>query len=118
MRDYLIGSDIIGAPVSGRAILIQVRDVPALVQAQGGSSGSLVQKLVPDTIEATVYRKMAQEMANGLREKGVDADVRVVSPVGFKPARNGEFSRGVIAGVGLLGVALLAWKYGVKGLIK
>lgn len=118
MREYLKGVDVvIGADHTPprRGVLITVRDVPALVKKQGGYSGALVDQLVPDTIESTVYSQMAAEIASGMKDKGVDADVKVVSPVNFKPAVRPEV-RGMVIGAAGLGVGLLAWKL-IRGLL-
>lgn len=118
MRSYLDGMDaVIGAEATPhRGVLITVRDVPALVRAQGGNTGAFVDQLVPDTIEATVYQQMAAEITAGMKDKGVDADVKVVSPAGYKPARGPEFKRGVVVGAGAIGVGWLVWKL-LRGLL-
>lgn len=110
------GGQVVGAAPSGRGVLITVKDVPALVRAQGGATGALAQRFLPDTIENTVYQQMAAEIASGMKDKGVDADVKIVSPVGFKPASTPEFTRGAFVGAGAVGIGWLAWKI-IKGLL-
>lgn len=114
MRSYLQGTDVLGATSAGRAVLIKVRDVPTLVRAQGGAAGALAQEFLPDTVEAKVYSEMAAEMKRGLKEKGVDADVSVVAPVGYKPAPQPDFTRGIMIGGGVV-AALASIVYAVWG---
>ncbi len=118
MDGYLQGVDeVLGAAVagSGRGVLITVRDVPALIRAQGGNAGAFIDRYLPDTLETTVYSKMAAEIASGMKDKSVDADVRLVAPVGYKPAQTPDFFWGVTVGVGGVGVGWLLWKL-VRGL--
>lgn len=117
MDAYLDGVDaVVGAALgSGRGVLITVRDVPALIKAQGGNVGAFIDRFVPDTLEATVYGKMATKIAAGMKDEGVDAEVRVVTPTGYKPAPTPDFARGVLVGVGGVGAAWLLWKL-IRGL--
>lgn len=97
--------------ISGRrALLIQVRDVQALVRAKGGAAGDFAQKIMPDTIADQVYSEMAKKMSEGLKAEGVDADVRVVSPAGYQPAGvNAVYKPLAIGSLSLLG-GLGLWK--------
>jgi hypothetical protein len=110
------GGPLVGAALgSGRSVLITVRDVPALIRAQGGNAGALIDRFVPDTLESTVYSKMAAKIASGMKDEGVDADVRVVAPTGYKPAPTPDFFRGVLVGAGSVGAGWLVWKL-IRGL--
>jgi hypothetical protein len=92
-----------------RSVLITVRDIPALVKAQGGGAAALVNRIVPDTIEETVYDKMVADITGAMKQKGVDADVKVVSPMGYQPARSSCFLVGALVGVGAtIALGLLA----------
>ena len=97
-----------GKPV--RALLIQVRDVPALVASKGGAAGAFAMKLVPETIAATVYGKMRDEFASKLKEQGVDADVQVVSPAAYQPAGVNPVWRPLAIGFGVAFAGFATWK--------
>jgi hypothetical protein len=99
----------IGASDSNRAILIRVNNIPSLV-ASKGAIASLLQSNAPGTMEATVYDKMAGEMKKGLRAQGVDADVQVVEPSGWKSAGGGPIWKPLAIGLGATTLGLLMWK--------
>lgn len=103
------GQSVVGADAaSGRGVLVQVRNVPALIKAQGGRTGSFIDSLVPDTMEATVYSKMADEIAAGMKEKGVDADVKVVAASGYHSASS-DYIRVVLLGALAVGAWWTGW---------
>ena len=106
-----VAGDVIGGAMSAnRSILIKVRNVPELVRKQGGALGGLAAGLVPETINATVYDKMAAELLKGLTEKGVDADVKVVEPTGFQAAGGSPIWKPLAMGLGGAGLLMLGWK--------
>ncbi len=116
MDDYLLGTDvlageddaaIVGASLpsnpNGPFVTIHVKNVADLVAKQGGAAGSFAARLVPQTIENTVYSEMAKKIGDGMKLEGVDADIKVVSN---KPAVGGapqDFSIGAVAGVAISG---------------
>ena len=83
-----------------RSLLITIKNVPELVAAQGGATGSLAQKIVPGTIEAKVYDTMRAKLASALTEQGVKADVQVVAPDGMVPAGGSPIWKPVAIGAG------------------
>lgn len=85
---------------AARALLVRVRDVPALVRAQGGAAGGFAAQLAPQTMENLVYGKMKDEFAEKLKEKGVDADVQVVASAGFVPAGSSPIWKPLAFGLG------------------
>lgn len=86
--DYVIGAYAIGAAAEpeSRVLQIRLRNVGDLVQKKGGAAGGLAYKLTPQTITDKVLGEMRAQFAQKLAEEGVDADVQVVAPAGFKPA--------------------------------
>lgn len=89
--------DVLGAalpPPLGdpRAVLVKLRDIPALIKQQGGSVGAGIASLSKESstaggmVSALVYGKIQEELQKGFKEKGVDADVQVVVPTGYVPA--------------------------------
>ncbi|HVO22486.1 MAG TPA: hypothetical protein VMW56_02540, partial [Candidatus Margulisiibacteriota bacterium] len=86
-----------------RAVLVQVKDVPALVKAQGGSTGAIAMSIVPETITAKVYSELASKLASGLKDQNVDADVKVVTAAGYQPAGSSPIWKPIaLGGIGTL----------------
>lgn len=111
MRNYIaLGADAVG---SGPFVVVHVRDVPAVAKSQGGSIGALVQSLAPQAVEKMVYQKMVDQIASGMKDKGVDADVRVVSSIapGSAPLPASDFWKGAAVGAGAIGAIVLAVKF-------
>jgi|SRR5579859_6076188 len=111
--------DLIGAEPPTRGVLIKVKNVGQLAATQGGAPGALAAALVPETIEGVVLDKMVQQFRSNLKDKGVDADVQVVSTT-MPPARSG-LREGVVlgvvgAGVGA-GLGWVAWRHGLRRLV-
>lgn len=102
--------DVLGA-ASNRAVLIQIKNLPAVVKAQGGALGSLAQSLVPDTIEAKVYDTVASQLVSKFKEQGVDADVKVVTPTGYQPAGGSPIWMPLALGLGGFGVLATAMHF-------
>jgi hypothetical protein len=95
----------------GNAVLVRVNNVADVVQQQG-QLASLARALAPQTIEAKVYSTLAAKLKASLAEAGVDADVNVVNPAGYVPAKS-DLVRDVF--VGVLGATVFAGiTYGVK----
>ena len=106
MSSYLLGCDVLGA---GPYVTVHVNDVPGLVRSQGGSAGALFQRFLPQTIEKRVYSDMQAEIAQGLKAKGIDAEVKTVTDA--PSAKLGsDFGIGVLAGAGILGAGFLLVK--------
>lgn len=99
-----------GGQAGARAVLIRVKDVAALVKAQGGGVGAFAVSLAPDTISDVVYSKIAAELASGFKEKGVDVDVKVVSPVGFQLAGSSPIWKPLAITFGAAGAGYGAWR--------
>ncbi len=97
----------------GPFVTIHVKDIPALVKAKGGSIGGLVAGLLPQTIEAKVYGDMATQIAKGMKDQGVDAEVKVVTAVPFGGPFKRDFLIGATVGAGMVGVV-----YGIVKLVK
>lgn len=94
----------------GNAVLIRVNNVANVVQQQG-QLASLAQALAPQTIESKVYATLADKLKTSLADQGVDADVSVVNPAGYAPAKS-DLVRDVF--VGVLGATVFAGiTYGV-----
>jgi hypothetical protein len=102
MNDYMVGSDVLSA---GPFVTIHVTDVAKLLAAQGGALGSALQGAIPKTAEALVYGKLRDTIAAGLKEKGVDADVQVVSGAMRDSPLRTEFVPGVVLGAGAVSLA-------------
>ena len=83
-----------------RAVLVQVKDVPALVKAQGGSTGAIAMSILPETITAKVYSELASKLASGLKDQNVDADVKVVTSTGYQPAGSSPIWKPIALGLG------------------
>lgn len=79
----------VASDTAGQALLIQVKNVPDLVKSQGGAAGTMAYSLAPGTITGKVYSTMQGELKTKLKEQGVDADVSIVSPAGYKPQAGG-----------------------------
>lgn len=116
--DYFVGVDALGAedgdcevlgaevPGQGPYLTIHVKNVPELVKQQGGSAGAAAFSLVPQTIENTVYTKMASEIGAGMKQKGVDADIQIVTTKPAGGPLSSDFLFGSLAGASLVGVGV------------
>jgi hypothetical protein len=94
--------------VTNQAIVIRVRNAADLVR-RSGAIASFAQQLLPTTLESEVYSRMAKELDQGLRAKGVDAEVAVVEPAGWRPVPNISLKSAAI-GAGAAGLfATLLW---------
>jgi hypothetical protein len=114
---HSLGLDVLGAAMpfatrsaTNRAVLIRVKNMSQVVAAQGGKMGSLFYASMPDTIEAEAYKKMADQVAAGMKEKGVDAEVMVVEPSGFTSAASNPIWEKLAIGLMLVDVVALGWK--------
>lgn len=92
-----------------RAIIIKVKNVPQLVAKMGGSMGSLVQSLAPESIDSKVYDEMSKKMKEGLEAQGADADVRVVDIANMRFASENPIWKPVA--LGIVGTGLVAGLY-------
>jgi hypothetical protein len=119
MDGYLSGTDVLGAdffdmgPLPEQFVVVRVKNLPALVKAQGGAAGSLAMDFAPRTIANEVYSKIQGEFKKALSEKGVDADVTVTATPPQGAAPQGEFLIGIGIGAGaatLVGLLLSVLK--------
>lgn len=104
MGFYASGGDYLGAAAGpDRAILIRLKGAGDLAkrEAKGVQGGivKILEPLAPKFIESQVYTEMAKQLAEGFRQKKVDADVQVVeSSAGWRPPAGGNFWLTVAAG--------------------
>lgn len=121
MSNFLMGTDVLGSDVVGATtpaaqgpfVTIHVKNAPELVAKQGGSIGSLAFGLVPQTITNKIYTEMASEIGKGMREKGVDADIKVVGNLPAVRPLSQDFTVGALIGAGGVGIG-----YGIFRLVK
>lgn len=99
------------------ALFIQIRNVPELVEKQGGAIGSLAHLIGPATVEQRVYDEMAKRFGGELAKQGVRADVSVVNtppPAGKSSGEGRALLVGAGLGVGAVGVGWAAWHFLIK----
>jgi len=94
-------------PVKDRAVVIRVKNARDLVAAKGKAAAEGFEAF-PDTFSRMVYERLRNELAAGLKEKGVDADVAVTEtpPVGGGPPP-ADFLKGIAIGASVVGIAWL-----------
>ena len=92
------------------ALVIRVRNAPELVAKQGGAMGKLAFDIAPASITAKIYSEMQKEMLTKFREKGVVADVQVVTSPPSGPPPKAEFLRGMAAGGVGVGIVYGLWR--------
>lgn len=94
-------------------LLIQVRDPNALAASKGGRVASFITSVAPESITNKIYSEMQKQFAQKLREQGVDADVQIVDPAGYRPSGMGGTEALVFVGVGAVtaGLGMLIWKW-------
>lgn len=107
------GQQQIIGQLTNRAILIKVHNAAALARSQGAAA-SLVQAIAPATIEAEVYKKVAEKLAAALRENNVDADVQVVEPKAFQPADGKHIATDIVIGAAAIGGIIAVLAFGRK----
>ena len=95
------------------ALVIRVKNPAELVAKQGGAAGKLSFDIAPSSITGLVYSKMRDEMLEKFKEKGVVADVQVVTSPPSGPPPKAEFVRGMAAGGMATGIV-----YGLYRLVK
>ncbi len=95
----------------GNAVLIRINNAAEVVKREG-QLASLAQALAPSTIESKLYSTLASKLKASLADSGVDADVHVVNPAGYAPAKS-DILRDVFVGV-LGATAFATLVYGVK----
>lgn len=104
-----------------RAVLIKIKNVPAVITKQGGSAGALAQGVgsfakglgssaINATLEGKVYDTVAAQLHDKFKEQGVDADVQVVEPAGYQAAGASPIWKPIALGLGGVGVLVLGWK--------
>jgi hypothetical protein len=94
-----------------KVITIQVRDPQKVAKEQGGEVAALASRFSPEYVEDQVYTKMAAQMGDALKAKGVVADVQVLnqSPAGT-PMPSSRIMFGIGVGAGITGLMWLASK--------
>ena len=106
-----LGSLVPGGLLPGkkrRAIVIQINNAPQLAVAQGGTAGAWASTIAPDTIDQQVYQGAAEQLASALREKGVDATVKVMDATNWSLDSDdlgaAKYTAMGFAGAGVLGL--------------
>jgi len=110
-----LGSLLPGGLLPGkkrRAIVVQINNAPQLAQAKG-TAAAWASSIAPDTIEQQVYQIASDELASGLREKGVDATVKVVDASNWTLDSDdlgvAKYTALGFAGAGVLGLLGYFW---------
>lgn len=95
-----------------RAILIRVRNTNQLARSQGGVATAAA-ALAPNAIDHEVNSKIAKELEQALRGKGVDAEVKVVEPAQMQTwtSASSPVWKTALIGLGALGASYLALKF-------
>lgn len=96
--------------MTNQGILIKVKNAAELARSQGALA-SFASAIAPATIEAQVYKAVAQKLADALRDNNVDADVSVVEPAKFQPADGKHIATDLVIGAAAIGgiIAVLAF---------
>lgn len=122
LGDYYIGTDILGSsthedqivgattpePGGGPFVTVHFKNVADVVRAKAGAVGGLLAGLAPDTIAAKVYGETAKKIADGMKQEGIDAEVKVVTT---RPS-GGPFGKDFLVG-GAVGISLFGVGYGL-----
>lgn len=117
------GIDVLGADVFDdhevvggidRILTVKVKDPIGVAKREGGSLASAAATAFPEVIESEVYRKLAAEIETALKQKKVDAEVKVLDtrPAGT-PAKSffvEGLAVGAVAGGVTVGAGTLLWK--------
>jgi hypothetical protein len=114
--DFVLGALVPGGLLPGkkrRAIVIQINNAPQLAVAQGGTAGAWASTIAPDTIDQQVYQGAAEQLAGALREKGVDATVKVMDATNWSLDSDdlgaAKYTAMGFAGAGVLGLLGYFW---------
>ena len=124
-----------------RVITIRLKNALALAKGQSAmaSAASLIPGVGPEFVEGQTYEAVAQKIGESLAEQKAIAEIKVIDGSGIIPQPKTYFSAaavkrvpgvpgmpeqesevwkfartykfGVVAGVGLTGIALAVWKY-------
>ena len=106
---HLLGVD------TPRMIQIRVKNAQALAAREGGMAGAVAAQLVPDTIEQVVLDKMVEQFRATLAQRGVDAEIKVVSAAQQQPEKKGLGpGGGFVLGAGLVGGAWALMRHGAR----
>jgi hypothetical protein len=70
-------SHAIGATTTQRVIVVDIKDPTAVAKKQGALA-SLASSILPEFVNDKVYDEVAKQLGPALKDKGVDADVKVV----------------------------------------
>lgn len=104
-------------PSSGPALSVRFTDPAKLVEKEGGAAGSLAFMLGPQAIVSKIYEDAKKEIEKSFAERGIAADVKVVSGTGYKShAWSNDLFTGMAIGAGGVGVGWLMWRYVIRGL--
>lgn len=92
------------------ALVVRLKNLPSLIQREGGTAGALAYGALPQTIANTAYNKFKEKLLDGAKVEGVDMDVQVISTpiLGTRPKR--DFLIGMSAGAGAAGLGYLLWR--------
>jgi hypothetical protein len=94
-----------GAPTAeGPFVTIHVRDPKGLVAAKGGAAGAAAFNLIPGTVTGKIYSDMRSQIAQAMKDQGVDADVQVVDNRPAGGALPHDFLIGSLIGAGSVGL--------------
>lgn len=110
---FAMGLDHLGADLgTDRALVVKIKNLESVVEAQGGALGKLAANLAPTMISDQAYNTMKQQLLDGFKDKGVDADVQIVAasnvPSGAPP--KSDFLNGALVGAGGTVALVAVWK--------
>ncbi len=95
----------------GSQLVIRLRSVEDLARYKGGASGALFYKLAPEAVAKKAYSDMQREISDGLRSKGIEADVFITEDAGLKShVSSPDLFTGAVLGAGAVGVSWILWK--------
>ena len=77
--------------VSTQSIVINIKNAGEVAAKEKGFIGEYAAKIVPQTVENQVYESAAESLSTALKEKGVDASVKIVAnPFANTPPKASE----------------------------
>lgn len=107
--NHVIGLDVLGVGTVDKVITLRLRDPIGAARASGrkGRVAALAALLVPDAIAAEVYRNVAKEIEESMKDKGVDAEVAVLEGAPSGKVFRSTFVEGAAVGGGVVGLVWL-----------
>lgn len=91
------------------AILIRVRNPSDLARKQGGAA-AVAQMLAPNTVDEKIHSTIADRLRGALKNEGVDAEITLVEPSGFKSASMSNWWKYLAIGLGAFGTAYVGYR--------